>query len=482
MSSSTMPSGEPKLADSEIRGKKRSKPHERSSWGESFASRPERTSSSTASGTRGRFGSRLTDISRLPGPGFPSEAPRIKPAEPRSQSTKLGNSGQSRREFPTRLTGLGRFRFPLAGPLGGGMGAIALLAAGLAVSVASAVVAPGPPDAVRPQLRPGTTWPEPVAEAFAERIRREWPADRAYGAIISAVGLEASWPLATGAEDGAVAVPVVEGDRAEIAGRLALPADRGPRRVVILLDASSSANARVRFEPAPGASDDVTIVEAERRPLEHLLDGAESGWLELGVIAFGESTWPIAEPGGSAAELRAALARFRAEHPEGEGRTDAVCALWTASEWLDATPAGVAREIVVLTDGDAPVSGRFDARRRNTAPCPASDHRLLPAGGGSDAKSMAAFARRNRRDLRVTALVFEPDRRALPWHQLAAETGGEVVRAPSASAIDAVLPALVATRITRVFARNLGSGAETGELRQAGGAELRGALPLAPGA
>jgi hypothetical protein len=135
----------------------------------------------------------------------------------------------------------------------------------------------------------------------------------------------------------------------------------------------------------------------------------------------------------------------------------------------------------VLTDGDAPVSGRFDRQQRNTSPCPA-EHGFPRDGGGSDAKQMAAFASRNRRDLRVTPLVFEPERRALTWCQLAEKTGGALVRAPGAAAIDAVLPALVARRITRVVARNLRSGAETGELRQADGAELRGVLPLLPGA
>jgi len=96
-----------------------------------------------------------------------------------------------------------------------------------------------------------------VAEAFAERTRREL-------------------------EGGAVRVAVVEADRAEIAGRLALAADRGPQRVEVLLDASSSANARARFESADGAAEEISVLEAERRALEHLLDGARtagSSWV-----------------------------------------------------------------------------------------------------------------------------------------------------------------------------------------------------------
>ena len=353
----------------------------------------------------------------------------------------------------------------------------------LAVGLAASVVAPGAPDEVAPLLAPGRSWPEPVRAAFAERIRREWPADRPYGPLVAGVGLELRWPFVTGVEEGALRVPVVEGERAEIEARLQLPRERGPRRVVILLDASSSANAQVRFEGTDGAIEAISALGAERRALEHLVDGMANDWLELGVIAFGESTWPIAEPGASAAELRAALARFRAERPRGAGRTDAVCALWTASEWLDDTPDGVAREIVVLTDGDAPYSGRFTARDPdpNATSCPAAHH-FSRGDGASDARQLSAFGRRLGRELRVTPVVFEPERRALPWRQLAERTGGALVRAPGAGAIDAVLPALVASRITRVVARNLGTGAETGELRQADGAELRGALPLAPGA
>src|SRR5262245_26720919 len=66
MSSSTMPSGEPKLADRATRGKKRSNPQVSSSCGESFASFPECTSASTASGTRERVGSRWAVTVRLP--------------------------------------------------------------------------------------------------------------------------------------------------------------------------------------------------------------------------------------------------------------------------------------------------------------------------------------------------------------------------------------------------------------------------------
>jgi hypothetical protein len=339
------------------------------------------------------------------------------------------------------------------------------------------------PDEVELAPAPGSRpWPEAVREQFAERVRAEWPVDRRYGPVLASLGVDLRWPLVTAEQHGAVLVPVVEARRIAIGGRLRLPAARGARRIVVLIDASSSANSLARFESADGARESISVLEAERRALEHLVDGLQGDWLEFGVIAFGEVTWPIAQPGASAAELRAALARFRAEHPVGFGRTDALCALWTAAEWLDDTPSGVSREIVVLTDGDAPVSGRFAAEPyRNTSPCPAS-HRLSGGDGGSDPIEMARFARQLHRDVTVTPLIFEPERRALPWRQLAERTGGTLVRVPGPAAIDAVLPALVASRIERVVARNTTTGAASGELLQADREQLAGELELAPGA
>ena len=72
-----------------------------------------------------------------------------------------------------------------------------------------------------------------------------------------------------------------------------------------------------------------------------------------------ELTLFLREPGAPLETVRARLREFREARPRGEGRTDTVCALWTAVEWLDSTPRGVGREIVLLTDGDMPHSGRF---------------------------------------------------------------------------------------------------------------------------
>jgi len=344
-------------------------------------------------------------------------------------------------------------------------------------------VEPRTPDEVELLFGPGDRpWPKGVQAQFGARVRAEWPADRSYGAVLAGLGVELRWPLVTKEQRGAVLVPVVEVSHVAIDGELHMPAARGPRRVVLLVDASSSANSLASFEAADGARERVSVLEAERRALEHLADGLGSDWLEFGVIAFGEETWPIVEPGASAAQLHEALARFRSEHPSGVGRTDAVCALWTAWDWLESTPSGVEREIVVLTDGDAPFSGRFDtSAQRNASPCPAS-HRLTPGEGGSDPMQMVSFARRLHGDVTVTPLIFEPERRALPWRQLAERSGGSLVRVPGPAAIDAVLPALVASRIERVVARNATTRAASGDLLQADRARLAGGLELAPGA
>jgi hypothetical protein len=336
-------------------------------------------------------------------------------------------------------------------------------------------------------------WPGALEAELERNVRADWPADRVYGTVFANLGVRLRWPLVTAQAGGRVIVPLVESAELPIAGELELAANDGPRRTVVLLDASASANSRTRFGTAQ-----TSVLDAEWRALEHLLARSSGDWLELGVIAFGETTWPIAEPGASAAELHAALARFRGEHPEGEGRTDAVCALWLARDWLDATPDGVRREVVVLTDGDAPFSGRFaecdgrgrassdEARaaceaRRNLAPCPAS-HRFSRADGDSDAVQIASFARHVRGELVVHPLVFEADRSARMWRPLASQTNGRLVRVPGPEAIELALPSLVASRVERVVARNVTRGSESGDLLAPDRSRFAGALALVPGA
>ena len=152
-----------------------------------------------------------------------------------------------------------------------------------------------------------------------------------------------------------VRVPVVAGSRLPVSGALVLPRPRQPRRAVLLLDASSSANARTHFEHADGSREEISVLEAERPALEHLL------------------------------------------------------------ERLEDTPRGVEREIYVLTDGDLPYSGRFvDCRRarrrggqdaeqackshRNPTRCPVAMRYVV---GRSDLAQVDVFAAHAGRELRV---------------------------------------------------------------------------------
>lgn len=354
-------------------------------------------------------------------------------------------------------------------------------------------LSPGIPLEVRAMLPPGIRWPEAARTDLEARIRQEWPPQNLYGPVQSSLGVWLSYPLVTARVGGRVLVPVLTDSSVAIQGRLELPPPPAPKRVVLLVDASSSANARTHFESG-GVRETIPVLEAEHRALEHLFAKLDDDWLEFGIIAFGETTWPVVAPGASLTEVRARLAEFRAAHPRGEGRTDLVCALQTAVEWLDTTPSGIEREIVLLTDGDLPHSGRFtncsrrrsrEARERcerdlNSTPCPAE--RSMPKRGRSDLVQLVQLARRVRRNVRVTPVVFEPDRRAHAYRNLARDTGGQFVQVPSPQGIEVALPALVAGRVQAVRARNVTSGAETADLRGADGSAFAGDLPLVEGA
>ena len=108
---------------------------------------------------------------------------------------------------------------------------------------ALAPVAAGVPDAVRVLGPRGAGWPAPLRRELERRVRSEWPSNRIYGPIHSSVGLRLRYPLVTASVGGRVLVPVLESSRLQILGQLELPEPLdGPRRVVVLVDASSSAN------------------------------------------------------------------------------------------------------------------------------------------------------------------------------------------------------------------------------------------------
>jgi hypothetical protein len=340
-------------------------------------------------------------------------------------------------------------------------------------------------------------WPGRVRAELAEQLRAEWGVGSTYGPVRAGVGLWLAYPLVTARVGDRVVVPVVESAEVPVRGALDQPRSDGPRRVVVLVDASQSSNAPTLFRGEHGVPERVSVLEAERRALDRLLEVVDPTRVEVGIAAFGETTHPIVAPGTPPAEARARLADFWRAHPEGEGRTDTVCALWLARDWLVLAPEGYGREVVLLTDGDLPHSGRFldcgPARRRggakgearceeqrNRTVCPATSQPRY-SDGSSDLVQLSAFARRARGDVDVHALVFEPDRAARPYRELAERTGGRLARVPSAEAIEAALPALALREIRGVHARNATTGEATEDLYDATSGSFEGSLRLVPG-
>jgi hypothetical protein len=338
-------------------------------------------------------------------------------------------------------------------------------------------------------------WPEAARRALADRVRREWVGSEPYGAVRTGAPVWLEYPLVTARQGPRVLIPVVGASRLPIHGRLEFGTLTGrPKQVVLLIDASSSANQKTRFTDAEGRTETLSVLEAEYRAVDHLLELLGDDWLEFGVIAFGEGTWPIAEPGASGATLRRRMAAFREERPRGEGRTDTICALWTAYDWLERAPEGVDRQIVLLTDGDLPHSGRFSScerlrsragretceARRNQTICPAQG-RIRSSDGRSDLKQLERLGRRLRKKVAVWPVVFEPDRVARAYRHLAEQTGGQFVQVPSVHAIEVALPPLVAGRIQAVRAKNLHSGEESADLLERDLSRFQGELALLPG-
>jgi hypothetical protein len=292
-------------------------------------------------------------------------------------------------------------------------------------------------------------------------------------------------------------VPVVADTELPIRGVVELPYPPGSRRVILVLDASGSANARTLLHTTAGIVRRMSVLEAERLGLRQLLAVFERGEIELGVVVYGETTRPLAKPGTPIHEIREKLERWEESVPRGSGRTDLVCALELARDWLRDTPSEVAREIFLLTDGDLPHSGRFtDCRavgrrgnksaravcesRRNTKPCPAS-HRFLTRNGYSDEIQLERFGRRARKDLTVYPLVFDPTRSSRPYRELADVTGGEFFRIPSGEALEAALAALIARRVLSVHVSNERTGERTADLLDPTTGHFEGVLSLAPG-
>ena len=79
-------------------------------------------------------------------------------------------------------------------------------------------------------------------------------------------------------------------------------------------------------------------------------------------------------------------------------------------------------------------------------------------------------------------VLFEADRRARLYEELASTSRGELVRVRSAASIEAALPALVSRGIRSVYARNETNGAETGNIYDAEITSFEGVLPVVLGA
>jgi hypothetical protein len=357
-------------------------------------------------------------------------------------------------------------------------------------------VAGEPPASVRVLPPDGPSrWPERVREPLEARVHAEWPRGHLYGPVQTGVGLWLTYPLVTGREGSRLLVPATPSPTLPIRGVVDLPDPPGARRVVLLLDASSSANATTLFRTARGRAERISVLDAERRSLRHLLQTLEGiAGIEIGVVTYGETTRVLAEPGTPHREILAQLERWEAQEPSGTGRTDLVCALEVARDRLRDAPDGLSREVLLLTDGDLPHSGRFsDCRQRskegrkacraraNRSPCPARHH-FRERDGYSDLVQLERFGRRAKGHLSVYAVVFDATRPARPYLELAEVTRGELFRVPSADRLESALPALVLRRVRSVRARNERTGEETTDLLDPATGRFEGRLVLAPGA
>jgi hypothetical protein len=293
-------------------------------------------------------------------------------------------------------------------------------------------------------------WPDVLRVALEERIRREWRSDRMYGALSARVAVWLRYPLVTANVNGRVVVPVLTTPLLPIEGRFDLSALRGPRRVVIVID-------------SPGAP--------AVRAIEPLLSSLVGDALEVGIVAAGEGAVPVAAPDLSSMRLREKLGAFAKSPPLSSRPGDLDCALALAEDWLRDTPSGSAREIVVLgAERDADVAAA-------PSPCP-----FAQRAAAEDKSQLAALGLRLRHAVKVSALVLGSPIAAHPYRDRVAQTDGRLAQVASPDALGRALGALVMGSVRGVFARNLDTGGETGNLQTGAGGDFAGALALLPGA
>jgi hypothetical protein len=298
----------------------------------------------------------------------------------------------------------------------------------------------------------GQLWPEPVAEHLAARIRERWDGHKTYGVLESRVGLSLDYPLVNARLDGSVVIPVVEVGVVPVRGRVVLPDGGAGRRLVILIDVSQSSNQRAEIRRPEGAIEQISVrdggvrtaIELTRRLIEqraqygHLLDYRPT---QLSVIAFAETSWSLLAPGTDLEDALAALEKFALNGAHPEGRSDAVCALELASDWLLAPDASGHTDVVLLTNGDLPFSNRFTncsrltdfreqvacLRSLNHSEC-SSSRSPDPEDGHSDIAQLFALARTTRPRLRIFPVLFQNTRPPRFILAIASHSGGQLIR------------------------------------------------------
>ena len=358
--------------------------------------------------------------------------------------------------------------------------------------------------------RDAAPWPVAVREHWESRVQEAWNGADGLGAIDRSIGAWLEYPLVNALPSGELVVPFVEGSQMPLRGRLVLPRGKAAPRVVVLVDVSESAGRRRAALPLPGTMRRPSIREAGLagalkliRALDEQARRARIGedLPEIGIVAFGEATLPLlelhTESGRRAAE--AALLALVSGASDEAGRTDLVCALWTGWDWLQRDERAV--EVLVVTDGDLPFSGRFGAcdraggghpqavarceARRNRTHCPAR-HEFERTGGTSDLSQLFHFARSIGASAKLSPIYLGASRPPRFLRELARFRNqgryGQPGEADVWSWADRALPKAAQRSEARlVRARNLSTEEHTENLLANNGVDFAGVLRLVPG-
>jgi hypothetical protein len=352
-------------------------------------------------------------------------------------------------------------------------------------------------------------WPSSVEAYLSEQILEDWDEDLAYGALESRVGVSLDYPLVNTRSDGTVVVPIVQTDLLDVRGHVTVPSGGGARRIVLLVDLSESSNQRTPVRGPSGGIEQISVREGairtalqlarrlmrERSEYGHLLDYRAT---ELTVIGFGDQSWDIVPPGTDLPDAIQRLEVLAAKGMDGSGRSDAVCALRRAADWL-ATDGGTRRDVVLLTHGDLPFSNRFTDCSRHSDPriemrcwqelnrseC-AAEEALDPERGHSDIGQLFALARETRPRIRIFPVLFQNTRPPRFIREIASHTGGLLIRVGQERGIESAVRRLLVyespgLQVKDVAVRNLQSGVVRESAVEGDGASFACAIPLVAG-